>query len=71
MFFSTDRALYRAQGADFEPVFELPCDGNSRVWSVWGNSATEVFLAYETGNSTIGCGDIALKWWDGRAWHAL
>lgn len=64
LFFSTTNAVFVSRNGEVETLVTLPCTEGERVWSIWGNSADEVFVALQTAEATS-CGGIRLLWFDG------
>jgi hypothetical protein len=71
LFFATDNGVWRGRAGQFERILELPCDGSERVGALWGNSASEVFIAIAHSDSRPECGNTSLLWFDGQQTHAL
>ena len=46
---------------------EYPCNGDIVVYSLWGNSVSEVFFAITDASlSASPCGDAQLLWYNGH-----
>jgi len=71
LFVATDSSVWLGRAGAFEKLFELPCDGSARVGALWGNSASEVFIAIAYTGSLPNCGNTSLVWFDGQQTHAL
>jgi len=53
-------------------IAQHPCDGKTQFLSLWGNSESEVFVAYsDAGRANDTCGNIAVMWFDGNSLSPL
>ncbi|HWA77707.1 MAG TPA: hypothetical protein VG937_35470 [Polyangiaceae bacterium] len=71
IFFATTNRVFRGRNNSFETVFELACDYSARIGGLWGNSASEVFIAVAYHDSLAKCGNVAMLWFDGKQLRPL
>lgn len=71
LFVATDNSVWLGRSGLFERLLELTCDGSARVGALWGNSASEVFIAIAHADSRPNCGNTSLLWFDGKQTHPL
>jgi hypothetical protein len=69
LFIHTDDYLVKHDETGFTLLLDLSSDGTVFIQSIWGNSATEVFVALYDEDYDTGCGSQFLLWWDGHEFH--
>lgn len=74
LFVTTLNSVYTVEtGGHVRRLAHRPCDpeGRAGFWSIWGNSAEEVFVAEQKGGESGACGRVELSWFDGTQWGHL
>jgi len=69
LFIHTDDYLVKHDERGFTLLLDLSYDNTVFIQSIWGNSATEVFVALYDEDYDTGCGSQFLLWWDGSEFH--
>ena len=53
-------------------IAQHPCDGKTQFLSLWGNSDSEVFVAYsDASRANDTCGNVVVMWFDGKTLSLL
>jgi len=71
LFIATDSGVWRERAGQFDAIVELPCESAARVAALWGNSASEVFIAIAYSDARPDCGNTSLLWFDGQQTHVF
>ena len=67
LFFITNSSVGLLSNGNVQMLAEYPCNGDIVVYSLWGNSVSEVFFAITDASlSASPCGDAQLLWYNGH-----